>query len=138
MNNIDNPNYSQQLLQIVISKINLLSSKQNIEIRTTSKKALIYILNNFKNNISLSDTADYVGLSPAYFSALFKIENKVSFKQYVDDLRFDYAKKLLSNSDTSISEICKECGFDNYENFLRRFKTRFGVSPVTYRKNGCK
>ncbi len=136
MSNIDNQDYSQQLLQIIISKINLMSGKQYNNICTTSKKALIYILNNFKNNISLSEAAQYVGLSTAYFSSMFKKENNISFKQYVDELRFDYAKKLLSNSDTSISQVCKECGFDNYENFLRRFKLRFGMSPISYRKKG--
>lgn len=134
LNNEKNINYSQQLIQTIISKINILSDIKKTIKTPPVKKALIYILNNFKNNINLTDVANHVNLSPAYFSFIFKKENNINFKQYIDSLRFEYAKKLITNSDSSILEICNESGFDNYENFVRRFKKIYNTTPSQYRQ----
>jgi len=40
----------------------------------------------------------------------------------------------LTNSDMSVSEICYESGFEDYANFLRRFKVIYGMPPGQYRQ----
>lgn len=135
LNNEKNREYSMQLVQLILSKIYMMASTKKQTSNSPVKKALIYILNNFKDNITLEEVANHINMTPSYFSALFKKENNISFKKYVDNLRFEYAKKLLLNSQSSIYEICKESGFNNYENFIRRFKTIYGLSPVEYKKS---
>ncbi|MBQ8356512.1 MAG: helix-turn-helix domain-containing protein [Clostridia bacterium] len=92
-------------------------------------RATLFILNHFRDNPSLSEVAAYAGFTPTYFSELFKRETGLTFKEYVDRLRFDYAKKLIDYSKLSVGQICRESGFDDYANFIRRFKERFGISP---------
>ena len=55
-------------------------------------------------------------------------------KEYLNNLRFEYAKKLLTESELTVQEVCDSCGFDDYPNFIRRFKNRFNMSPMQYKK----
>ena len=93
-----------------------------------------YIINHFREKVTLEDVAKYVGLTPTYASAVFKKEMDTNFKKYLNDLRFSYAKKLLTCSDMSVTQICGECGFEDYPNFIRRFRERFGMSPSQVRQ----
>lgn len=99
-----------------------------------AQTAMLYVLENFRSDITLSSAAKHIGLSASYLSKVFADENKTTFKKYLDGVRFDYAKKLLTYSDMSVSEICAESGFDDYANFMRAFKQNFGLSPGSYRK----
>ena len=102
---------------------------------TYIQSAMLYILNNFRSGITLSDTASHIGLTPAYLSSVFSREAGVTFKDYLNSIRFDYAKKLLIHSDINVSEVCYESGFDDYANFIRNFKKFYGMPPGQYRKN---
>lgn len=134
-----NSTYCSMLLNNLLYKISiLLSAKTNTLNKfkySAPRKAVLYIINNFKNNITLKDVADHVGLAPAYFSVLFKDEIGVSFKNYLDSIRFDHSRNLIAYTDRSMNDICHACGFTNYENFVRRFKQHFGDSPREYKKN---
>ena len=99
------------------------------------KKAFRYIYTNFKTSLTLEDVSNHVGLTPNYFSALFHKEFGVPFKQYLIDMRLNYATRLLVSTNQSITDICYISGFSNFANFSRSFKYRFGISPVQYRKN---
>jgi len=92
-------------------------------------KGFLYLLNHFREKPSLCEIADYAGYTPTYFSAVYRKEMGETFQQTLDRLRFDYAKKLVLHSDLTVARICKESGFDDYPNFIRRFKKYFGVSP---------
>lgn len=100
---------------------------------TYIQTAMLYIQSNFRNQITLSDVADVVGLSPAYLSNIFSKESGVSFKKHLNNLRYEYVKKLLAFSDMSVSEICFASGFNDYTNFFRGFKKHYGKSPMQYK-----
>jgi len=132
--NIDNVDLSCSFLNCIIAKLPKAPySKSSVPADTDITRALLYILTNFKSNVNLDDVAAYIHKSPTYFSHYFKDHMSTSFKEYLDSLRFSYAKKLLIYSDESIQNVCTESGFNNLPNFLRRFKKRFGVSPKQYR-----
>lgn len=101
---------------------------------SASQKMHFYILNHFRDKLSLEDVAGYAGLTPAYASAVFKKEMQMGFKAYLNELRFDYAGKLLLHSDMTVAQICRESGFEDYPNFIRRFKQHFGLTPTQLRE----
>ena len=98
-----------------------------------ARKMQFYIINHFREKVTLEDVARYAGLTPAYASAVFKKEMATNFKRYLNNLRFSYAKNLLTCSDMSVTQICGECGFEDYPNFIRRFKKHFGMTPSDMR-----
>ena len=126
--------YYAALLDVLLLKIGK-RTKKNIPQLTYVQSAILYILNNFRSEITLADTADHIGISSAYLSSIFHSETGVKFKEYLNTIRFDYAKKLLIYSDMNISEICSESGFNDYANFMRGFNSHFGTAPGKFRKN---
>ncbi len=99
------------------------------------KKAVLYILENFTEHITLEGTARYIGLSKNYLSELFHDEVGVGFKEYVDELRFVYVARLLMYSEMSVGESYLKSGFSDYANFSRRFKQKYGMPPTEYRRS---
>ena len=128
-----NEEYASFLLNAVLCKLALIKNCNDAEMSTLSR-ALVYLIEHFRENPTLNDTAAYAGFTPTYFSALFKKEINIGFKEYVDRLRFEYAKKLLEHTDKTVMQVCSESGFDDYPNFVRRFKKRYGVAPGSMKK----
>ena len=98
-------------------------------------QAIGFININFREEITLNIIREKFNVSPAYFSREFKRRTGMCFNDYLAEKRFDYAKKLLEYSDMTVTDICYESGFNDYANFERNFKTRYGNSPRQYRKN---
>ena len=61
----------------------------------------------------------------------------VSPKAYIDSLRIDYAKKLLSQKEMSVAEVSYSIGFGEPLYFSTSFRKAVGLSPTEY-KNKCK
>ena len=126
--------YGRLLLKCVCRKLGgyLLPSKE--ESKPYISCATAYMLENFRCRLSLDDVAKKVGISKAYLSYCFAEQTGTNFSSYLDDLRFSYAVTLLSFTDMSVTDICASSGFDDYSNFLRRFKKRYSLTPLKYRK----
>ena len=129
-----NTDFAGLLLNALLSKINIHTKTNSETASSPIKKLELYILNNFRSKLTLDDASKYIMLSPGYVSQQFKKETGKNFKAYLNDMRYDYAEKLLTFSDMTVSEICNECGFDDYPNFIRRFKQHKGMYPGEYRK----
>jgi len=126
--------YSAALLECLLIKLShTLINGQESGKSSLARKMQFYIINHFREKVTLEDVAKYVGLTPAYASAVFKKEMSTNFKKYLNELRFSYAKKLLICSDLSVTQICGECGFSDYPNFIRRFSEHFGMTPSQVR-----
>ena len=97
------------------------------------KQGITYITAHFAEDPSLSEVAASLGVSPNYFSKIFKTITGTSFQAYVTNLRINYAKQLLNESDVSVSEIATMSGFNTLSNFLRTFKSVCGVTPSEFR-----
>lgn len=92
-----------------------------------------YILQHFTQEISLNTIAAQAHISPAAFCRYFKARTKRTLKEFVNELRINYACQLLEENTRSISQICFEVGFNNISNFNRRFKEMKGVTPQQYK-----
>lgn len=124
---------TRELQQVVVNKIKGIDQKQQAIL--DAKKFIQY---NYKNPISLTDVADFVGLSPTYFSELFKKEEDINFIDYLIEFRIKKAKHLLRYTDYKIYEVAREVGYENIYYFSRIFKRQTGLSPKQYRQNKSK
>ncbi|MDO5479350.1 MAG: helix-turn-helix transcriptional regulator, partial [Clostridia bacterium] len=66
---------------------------------------------------------------------IFKSAAKTSPIKYINYLRLEKAKNLLSESSLKVSEIAVQVGFSDSFYFSRLFKKETGVSPASFKKN---
>ena len=83
--------------------------------------------------VTLEKLAEIVHLNTSYFSIIFKKETGYSFTDYLVLCRIDQAKRLLRESDLSISEICEAVGYSDVKHFRRLFIKIVGAKPSAYR-----
>lgn len=93
-----------------------------------------YIEESYTEELQLADMAGRAGMSPSYFSYMFKVLKGQTFVQYVNEIRIRKALDLLRLTDLSILEISLKVGFNNVSHFNRMFKKATGVSPLRYRR----
>lgn len=84
--------------------------------------------------ISLEAVAMEIGLTPTYFSSLFKKETGESFVEYLTKLRLEEAMRLLDETDEKIYSIAEKTGYPDAAYFSYIFKKKYGVSPIQYRR----
>lgn len=102
--------------------------------KNNSKIARIheYIINNFKNEISLNKAAELAHMNPSAFSRYFRNIQQKTFIQFLNEVRIGYACKLLIEQKYNITEVCYDAGFNNVSNFNRQFKALKGMSPSEF------
>lgn len=94
-----------------------------------------FVNKNYKNPLTLSMLAERYQYHPCYISTLFKQITGFTFSDYMNQVRVKTSQQLLMDTDTDITEICLECGFNSLSNFGRVFKRIVGKSPSDYRKS---
>lgn len=105
------------------------------DIHTTGiRKSILFMHSHFRENPSMASAAKISGFNMNYFSSLFHKVTGKTYKEYLNDLKLEYAKKLVLSGNLSISEICFASGFNSLPNFLKNFKLRYGISPGNMRK----
>ena len=128
-------NFSEDVFSMNVIEDIMIKAKRSANHPATGVKssklrtALVFIQDNFRKDIGISDAADAVGLSPNYLSALFTKEIGTSFQKYVEDVRMEYAFHLVKFSAFSMNEICFECGYNSPAYFSKVFKKKFKKSP---------
>lgn len=95
--------------------------------------AILYLHSHYTETITLDTLAALTHLSRNYFSELFSASTGTSFKSYLIELRLRHARRLLANTDMSVTDICYSSGFDSFSNFMRTFKNKFGQTPLRFR-----
>ncbi len=108
---------------------------QEIENNPAIEKACKFIDINYKNDITLEETASHCRLSSFYFSKLFKKRKKLTFIDYLTNRRIEEADKLLLETSLSIKEISREVGYNDPNYFTRVFKKVHSSSPTSFRSN---
>lgn len=94
-----------------------------------------YIDTRLNEDISLADMARCSGMSAVAFLRFFKQECGISPYAYLIQRRYNYAAKLLKNSNLPIESICESIGVKDRFHFSRRFKKFSGMAPAAYRKH---
>lgn len=96
--------------------------------------AVGFISQNYMRVLSLEAVAEHVGYSRTHLSKLFKEFYKLSFYDYLIDVRVNEAITLLAESDMSVSDIEAAAGFSSSSTFNRVFKQETGCSPRDFRR----
>lgn len=89
----------------------------------------------FSENIDVEQLASRSGFSKYYFIKLFKAEYGTTPHQYITALRINEAKKLLTSTNDTVSEIAQKTGFSDSKGLIFNFKSLTGTTPLKYRRN---
>lgn len=93
-----------------------------------------YVEHHYKEEITLQEAADELGLNKEYFCRFFKQNTGTSFIQYVNQVRLNYIYQDLLHRDENIQTIMERHGFWNQKLFYRMFKERYGCTPREMRR----
>jgi len=121
---------------------------EDLEVRPISSQTILkqqermhrihqFVEMNFQKPIDTVQIANKVNLSLPAFCRYFKKTTKLTYTDFVNQYRVQYAKKLLIQ-DKNVTEACFECGFESLSYFNRIFKKFAGESPSEFRKNRLK
>lgn len=97
------------------------------------KNTIQYINEYYMTAIKISDLANECGYSVDHYRILFKKMTNQTPKNYILSKRIALAKKLLKETDASVTDICAQCGFEYYSHFMSFFKKKIGMTPGEYR-----
>jgi two-component system response regulator YesN len=97
-------------------------------------KVINYIRDNYQKNITLSETAILVGVTPEYLSKLFYQIINVNFVVFLRNFRISIAKRMLLSGKYRIQDVADHVGFKDPKYFNKVFKSVCGISPSEYKK----
>lgn len=96
-------------------------------------KAMRYVTDHIADAFSIEELADAVGVSRRTFSRTFAKHAKVSPSVFVEQVRVDYAKKLLEQTDIPLKTVAFRSGFHSSTHMRMIFSRRLDVTPKEYR-----
>lgn len=98
------------------------------------QKVMSYISDHYPSQITSSTAATALYMNNSYFCRAFKKTFGCRFSDYLQAYRLEKARISLSNTNDTITDIAFRSGFSGCSYFSKVFKARFGISPVSYRK----
>lgn len=119
--------------QVMRTLFKIKDGGKKISARFDIEKVIQFLNCNYEKNITINDMAEVMHSSPSLFARTFKQETGYSPNDFLIQIRLERARKLLSTTDNSISEIAFLCGFNSSSHFATTFSKKFNIQPKKYR-----
>lgn len=98
------------------------------------REAKSFIKQNFsRGDFSLNLVAAHIGVSPSYFSSIFRQETGQTFVEYLTRVRIASACEMLKCTNLRTAEIGERAGYNDPHYFSSAFKKVMGMSPKEYK-----
>lgn len=97
------------------------------------RRSIEYIKDNFEQDLTLTQIAASVNISPYHFARGFKQSTGLAPHQYLTTQRMERAKMLLSVTRLPVAEVAQRVGFSNQSHFSAQFRRATGMTPKGYR-----
>jgi signal transduction histidine kinase/CheY-like chemotaxis protein len=104
------------------------------EAKRLVRQAMAYIHEHFSEPISRRDIAQHIGITDDHLTFCFRQELGITPLQYIKRYRINHSKRLLKESDQTITEIAFNVGFSDSGYFSRIFRREVGMSPEMFRQ----
>ena len=132
-------NYQQALAGIACNLVSMsiyLSRNRNfkrsdISLQISTAKAAVH---ESIRTITPEVMAEATCMSYSKFRKIFKEYTGFAPSQYIQEVRINMAKELLTNTSRPIKEIAFEVGYENKDYFFTAFRKTSGMTPAGYRK----
>lgn len=84
---------------------------------------------------SVGDLSEQMHISRSYLHRIYRSLFGKSIIEELIGFRIAKARRLLSESNMSAADVAEQCGYSNYNHFVRQFKESEGITPSQYRKS---
>lgn len=88
-------------------------------------------------DLSLAQVAQAAGLSPNYFSSLFRREVGCTFGEYLTEKRINRARELLRSTALRTAQVGRAVGYQDPHYFSNLFRRTQGCTPREYRSRAA-
>ena len=137
-NSLCNKIEEKSVLMALLSEYIRIALPEDIMVKSVDDKRIDEIIRfingNLNQSLSLSELAKKFYLHPNHFVRFFKNKTGVTPIHYIKARKMETAKRLLEDSDLSVTEIIEKIGENNINNFSKQFKNYYGLSPRKYRE----
>jgi AraC family transcriptional regulator len=83
--------------------------------------------------LTLQELSRIAYISPYHFNRIFRQITGIPPNQFFYALRLETAKRLLLTTNTSVTDVCFDVGYNSLGTFIRRFTSLVGLSPNRFR-----
>jgi len=123
------------LRNLIDNIIEILEQKRSAPAVELHKRVMNYLRENYPDaSISIDSIAEYFHVSKTYLYRVIKSISKTSLSEILENIRMEEARKMLRNTDYSITEIASACGYNSTNTFYKVYRKNFGVSPSADRR----
>ena len=127
--------YIQELYRILIKEKYMDVKKINYDHYLNRIHLIVeYTYRHFKEKITLNHLSTLTKISVYRLSHFIKDAFGLSYREFLKNIRFEHALRLLKKTDQSISEIVSSCGFSDQKYLNQMMKQRFNMTTLQYRK----
>lgn len=88
-----------------------------------------------QKDITLDKLSAKFHYNKVYLGKLIKSKTGMNYNEILNQFRINKGEEILLNTELTVSEIAKECGYHSLDHFTRTFRKIKGISPLNFRKN---
>jgi AraC-like DNA-binding protein len=124
---------AEALLHSCLRLLRAPESRKPRKAMRTYEMMCLYVQENFQHELTRESVAQRLGIDPAHVSRLFRREGLMRFSDYVNLVRMNRAKFILSNYRIPLKEVAASCGYADVAYFCRVFKRFAKATPTQWR-----
>lgn len=128
-------NYLEEMLLLICKYSRKSSYIKEVEPKQDPliKEIMEYLDQCLFEKTSLDEVADYFYMNKFHLIRVFKRHTQMTIMDYIKKKRLMVARNMIEEGEP-IKEIYRACGFEDYSNFYKAFKSVYGMSPRDYRR----
>lgn len=129
------------LLEVIITAIRMQDAAERSSGAGSKKQVIRRVMDcieaQYPRSLTVQSLADQVHLNPDYLGRIFKEDTGQTISAQIQKVRVRNACRLLTSTQSTVSDIAYACGFNDLKFFYSVFRKYMQMSPSEYRKNGA-
>ncbi|WP_318614775.1 helix-turn-helix domain-containing protein [Sporosarcina sp. YIM B06819] len=124
----------EQIRQIIVEISQCISERKIVSGQQVIDNMKVYIKKNFKDpDFTIYKMSKAIGFPEKMVSSIFKEHVGMNISDYIEEVRINFAKSKLIQTEESIEDIALQSGYNSAHAFRRAFKRNVGSTPRDYK-----